>query len=441
MQGISIRQVLKDGEKYRAWGGVEDKDGKTHTAYYESADGLHWERPRLGLVEYAGSKDNNLIENFPGSVFIDRTAPPTERYKSVGGEVEISFEEFKAFAAKHSDRWEPRALRADRKMEKPILSLHGFTSADGITWKKLPEAFTVEHSDTQVVAGYDAARRKYFIFTRHYFVGPRAVGAPMDPVPMSWLGEFNGSGRRSIGYTESDRFADFPLSQVALIPRSDMKPSQMLYTNGYTTIPGAPDEHLLFPTVWDTSMDNTHLEMAASHDLRMWNWVPGGREGSLMETNTFGEFDGGCCFWVPSLTELSNGDFALPYTGFTFPHKYPRKNWHYDWGYAIWPKGRIVALVADEAGEFTTVGVMPPGRKLRINAVTERAGSIRVAVSTRDGQFLPGRSFEDAVPIVGDHYRTPVRWKKAEDLGFEQGQPICLRFKMDRAQVFALDFE
>jgi hypothetical protein len=228
-----------------------------------------------------------------------------------------------------------------------------------------------------------------------------------------------------------------------------MKPSEMLYTNCYTTIPGAPDHHLLFPTVWDTTSDDTHLEMAASHDTRLWNWVPaepgGGSGGSLMETQAFGAFDGGCIFWSPSLIELPGGDFALPYTGFAYPHKYPRKNWRYDWGYAVWPKGRLVALAADETGEFTTVGLMPPGRTLRINALTARAGSIRVAVSTRDGEFLLGRSFDESIPIVGDQHRTVVQWnadgKPTADLGFEPGQPICLRFQMDRAEIFGLDFE
>ena len=445
-KALGIKQLLKDGDKYRAWGGVEDNDGKVHIAYYESSDGMNWSRPSLGLIEYAGSKDNNLVDDFPGDVFIDPAAPPQERYKSVGGEVDITFADFKKFAEKHPDRWEPRALRTDRKMANPIPTVQGFVSADGLRWRKLPEPFTIEHSDTHVVAGYDAARKKYFIFTRNYFVGSRAVGAPMDPHPMSWIGELDGSGRRSIGYTESDRFADFPVSQLLLAPRTDMGPTRLLYTNSYTTIPGAPDHHLLFPTIWDTTNDATHLEMAAAHDTRAWLWVPGGDNGALMQTQNFGEFDGGCIFWVPSLTELPSGDFVLPYTGFTYPHKYPRLNWRYDWGYAIWPKGRIVALEAPEFGEFTTVGVMPPARarKLRINAVTARAGSIRVAVSTRDGKFLPGRSFDDSIPIVGDHHRTLLEWKGADassDLAFKQGEPICLRFKMDQARIFGLEFE
>ena len=54
-----------------------------------------------------------------------------------------------------------------------------------------------------------------------------------------------------------------------------MLPSEVLYTNCHTTIPGAPDQHLLFPTVWDTTDDATRLEMAVSHDGRVWNWLGG----------------------------------------------------------------------------------------------------------------------------------------------------------------------
>ena len=38
-QAISIRQVLKDGDRYRAWGGVEDKEGKHRLArFYPNPD-------------------------------------------------------------------------------------------------------------------------------------------------------------------------------------------------------------------------------------------------------------------------------------------------------------------------------------------------------------------------------------------------------------------
>ena len=57
-----------------------------HTAYAESDDGLSWTRPRVGLVEYNGSTDNNLVNLLAHcpSVFADPTAPAAERYRAFG---------------------------------------------------------------------------------------------------------------------------------------------------------------------------------------------------------------------------------------------------------------------------------------------------------------------------------------------------------------------
>jgi hypothetical protein len=431
--GLSMRFFLRDGGKYRAWGSAQDSNRNGNACYFESTDGRKWHRPNLGLFEYRGSRNNNLLPSAPESVFLDPTAPPAQRYKGVGGG-EVSQAEFNKFIAKYPQRWEHRALRKDARF---IAAVFGYTSGDGLSWTRLPEPFLVEHSDTQIVGGYDPVRRKYMIFTRNWYVGPRAPEAPNDPSGMMWLGEARGAGRRSIGYTESSQFGDFPLSQVILVPRPDMSPSELLYTNCFTTMPGAPEVQLLFPSVWDTADDATHLEMAVGFQGRVWNWL-GGR---LMETGTFGRFDGGCIFWHPNLLELGDGDFALPYTGYAFPHKYPRGAWSYRPGYALWPRGRLTGIEAPETGEFSTVSLLPPGKKLRINAVTQRAGRVLIAVTRRDGRPLPGRDFDDAIPIFGDAYRTPVRWKTGDEVVLKPGEPICLKFRLERARVYWLDFE
>lgn len=430
--GLSLAMILHDAGRFRAWGSCQDAEGRRQACYLESEDGTTWRRPELGLVEYAGSQRNNLLPLAPSSVFIEPQAAAAERYKGCS-DAQISMAEFRRFIQKHPDRWEHRALRRDAGW---VSALVGYVSADGLKWTRLEEPFTVEHTDTQVVAGYCAARKKYVVFTRSYFVGPRSARAAEDPLNMSWLGEVRGSGRRSIGYTESERFGDFPVSRVILVPRPEWGPSALLYTNGYTTVPGAPDQHLLFPTVWDTTVDAARLAAAASHDGRVWQWI-----GQwLMDSGPFGQFDGGSIFWHPNLLELPSGDFALPYTGYAFPHKYPRGAWSYRPGYAVWPKGRLAGIAAEESGEFSTVSFFAPGRKLRINAVTRRAGSVLVAVTRRNGQFLPGRSFDDAVAVVGDQFRALVRWKDGDELGSRDGEPVCLRFRLDRATLYALDF-
>ena len=180
----------------------------------------------------------------------------------------------------------------------------------------------------------------------------------------------------------------------------------------------------MFPSIWDQASDATRLMIAASPDGKLWDWVPG---GTVLDTGDFQTFDGGCLFASPNLIELGNGDFALPYSGYRFPHKYPRGHEGFppNLGYAVWPKGRMIALEAAQLGEFATVAVVPPGTKLRINAVTRRGGSIRIEACDINRQPLPGRTFADCQPIIGDQFRTLVTWQGGDDLGIQPARPWC----------------
>ena len=58
--------VIKDGELFRLYtregrGAKFDGDAPEVTRYCESRDGIHWTKPKLGLFEIDGSKDNNVI--------------------------------------------------------------------------------------------------------------------------------------------------------------------------------------------------------------------------------------------------------------------------------------------------------------------------------------------------------------------------------------------
>lgn len=58
----------------------------TSLAYAESDDGLHWVKPNLGLVEFEGSKDNNMIFRYAHGtgIFLDEAeTDPAKRYKLV----------------------------------------------------------------------------------------------------------------------------------------------------------------------------------------------------------------------------------------------------------------------------------------------------------------------------------------------------------------------
>ena len=93
--------IIHDDGKYRMWYVAMDESlldtsklvrgMGDRPAYAESDDGIHWRKPDLGLVEYKGSKSNNLLLIDPApigtinlKVLVDHEDPdPERRYKMV----------------------------------------------------------------------------------------------------------------------------------------------------------------------------------------------------------------------------------------------------------------------------------------------------------------------------------------------------------------------
>jgi hypothetical protein len=310
--------------------------------------------------------------------------------------------------------------------------MQGAVSPDGYKWTVLNDPLLLCHTDTQLIAYYDVMLNKYVAYVRDWMVGPLGSEDTNSTFP-SWILP----ARRCIGRSVSDDFRRFSLSELVASPRLDMTPSQVLYTNCYTTIPNAPDAHMMFPAVWDTASDTTFIEVMSSHDGKLWSYLS---NSPILETANFGEWDGGCIFASPNLIELPDGDWVLPYTGFNVPHKYPRVKATKSTGYAVWKKGRLSCIEAAGRGEFTTVGIVAKGADIEINAKTKRAGSILVEVCDMQGNALPGRSFAKSVPLCGDLFRKRVTWKEHDDIGISAGEPVRLNIKMNQAEIYFVDF-
>ena len=89
--------VLKEGDRFRLWYDVILPEGSSEIlrgiAYAESDDGIHWIKLNQSLIEFQGSKENNLVaprlpdaprgEMEGATVFRDTNpaCPPEERYK------------------------------------------------------------------------------------------------------------------------------------------------------------------------------------------------------------------------------------------------------------------------------------------------------------------------------------------------------------------------
>jgi hypothetical protein len=132
-QGVQFYgSVIREGDKYRMWyvavgdelDDSKSASGRWRAAYAESSDGVNWTKPKLGLVEHRGGKQNNLISTEPAplgfvnlKVLKDPDDPdPARRYK-------ISTHVY---------------FRTTRRLG----SLAPFVSGDGLRWKMPGEAQT-----------------------------------------------------------------------------------------------------------------------------------------------------------------------------------------------------------------------------------------------------------------------------------------------------------
>ncbi len=88
---VSSPAVVLENGNWRMWyaSNATPDYPKGRVAYAESDDGVHWTKPELGLVEFRGSKENNLVDAEPGlcwtvSVLHDPQAPADRRYVMTG---------------------------------------------------------------------------------------------------------------------------------------------------------------------------------------------------------------------------------------------------------------------------------------------------------------------------------------------------------------------
>jgi len=76
-----------------------------------------------------------------------------------------------------------------------------------------------------------------------------------------------------------------------------------------------------------------------------------------------------------------------------------------------------------------------PGGRFKRNWRVLTARHCRAARSR-----MPSRTFADAEPLSGDHHHAPLAWRNG-DIAAPMGTPCSLRFRLDRAAVFYVDFD
>jgi hypothetical protein len=425
---IFAPSLMLDDGRYRMWyesvppehvGGGEPGH-RNLLLYAESKDGRTWEKPTIGRVEYGGSTENNIVYGggllpdrgyHGGSVFLDPSCPPEERYKVI----HLGFLSDDDFARYRKERREDGVDPLSEGTRGRHGAVFGATSSDGIVWEPISDPLVLQSSDTQNTAYYDEFLGKYVAFLR------------------TWV-----LRKRSIGRTESTSFKRFPLPETIIWPGPELEPSDLWYSNAKTSYPGAPDYHLLFPKRWNVAEDRFFVHMAVSPDGIMWAFPPGSQ---VLVPGERGEWDTGGADVGCGMVALPDDRIGVPFIGWRVPHKYTRDVPLGEIGIASWDRGRLVALKAEGKGEFRTTYITFEGERLHLNLRTTHAGEVRVGVVGEDHQEIPGRGIDECDPASGNCLAWEVTWNGEPSIGHEPGSPVAFRLRMASAELYAMEFK
>jgi len=408
--------VLKDGPLYRLYyrglpAAGADGSAREVTCYAESPDAIRWVKPKLGLYEINGRRDNNVIlagqppfsHNF--SPFLDARpdVPPAERYKALAGTSRSG--------------------------------LHAFVSADGVRWRRWrPEAVIPAPDpsafDSQNVAFWSESESCYVCYFRSW----KRVGE----VRYRWVSR-----------TTSPDF-------VRWSPPVEMNfaeaPVEHLYTNQTSPYFRAPHIYLGICARFFPGRQVLSPEQAAAIQVDP-KYYQDCSDAVLITSRGGNRYDRafpeaflrpglGWENWVsrsnyPALNIVPTGEREM---SFFVARNYGQPTAHLR-RYTLRMDGLACVHAGYGGGELTTKPLRFRGRILLLNYSTSAGGSVGVEIQDASGAPLPGYTLAEARELIGDEIEAPARWRAGSDLAALEGRPIRLRIRLKDADLYALRFQ
>jgi len=366
------------------------------TCYAESRDGIHWERPSLGLYEFDGSRDNSIVwigdggHNFAPFKDGNPAAEPTQRYKALGGG-----------------------------------PLWAFRSVDGIRWEKIREEPVITDGafDSLNVPFWDSVRQLYVAIYRDFANGVRTIKCATSKDFIHWT---------------PGEWADYGDA-----------PREHLYTNATTPYFRAPHIYVAFPKRY----------LPWRHQLPVPEGDEGLSDGVFMSSRDGIHWDRRFLEafirpgrdrrnWIHRSNMVSVGVMATApeemsiYVArhYTFPSAHLERM-------VLRTDGFVSVNTGYPGGELVTKPLVFQGDNLVLNFATSAAGSIRVEIQDAQGNPLPGFALEESPLIWGDEIEHTVRWERShakatsdKPLARIAGKPVRLRFVMRDADLYSLRF-
>jgi len=380
---------------YQNFSRIERGPRRAMFGYATSADGVNWEKPSLGLVEHAGSRDNNIILVALGTGWLstlsvirdDREYREERRYKML--------------------------LSTSQEPGGP--GLYAAFSPDGIRWKLHPDPVLSSASDRTTLLHDPDGPCPFIAFTRRHGPEMRA--------------EFRG---RVVYRSESADFLTWSDPEPMLAPDLDDPWDVQFYG-----LPAFRYRDLYLgglKRLW-TTPDRIDTELVVSRDTRTWRRT----RQAFLENGPGHAWDRQ---WIAlaSSPPIEHGrDLWFYYEGRESAHglDYPFPKGAI--GMATLRRDRFAALEAGPEGFLVTRPFAWTGGRLLLNAaVRVGSGYVRAEVLDDEGAPVPGLTYADAVPFAGDQLDWEPAWTGDASLDVVKGRTIGLKVYLAGARLYAI---
>jgi hypothetical protein len=387
--------VFQDGDFYRMYYRGMPQGGPESTCYAESKDGINWVRPTIGLFEFRGSKDNNIIwtsdipgeggmsHNFAPFKDTNPAAKPDELYKAV--------------------------------TKGPLIAM---CSADGWHWRKMRDEPIITEGafDSLNIAFYDNLREEYVCYLRDFKDGVRHIRVSTSKDFLNWT---------------KPEWLDFGDA-----------PPEHLYTNAIRPYFRAPHIYMGFPkrlvpertseidrTVGETAVSDG-VFMTSRDQVHFHRWLeafvrPGLDPGNWMQRTNMAAW---------GMLQTSPEEISLYYSEHYYQptHRIRRRTIRTD--------GFVSINAKYQGGELLTKPLTFEGKELVINYATSAVGSVQVEIQDAAGHAIDGFALAQCPEIFGDEIERVVSWEGGSDVSRLAGQPVRLRFAMKDADLYSIRF-
>ena len=414
-------------DKLMMWYWAYDRRGEGSRgqglALATSEDGMTWTKPVLGIVERAGSKENNLVSLRGDTVALNPAGPADERFVMLC----------------------PQGFN-DTESGGVYLAF----SPDGIHWRKHPTCVFPFLPDTQNQVQYDARIGKWVAYLRGWNPGRCVLRAEIDDLKAPWPHKRLAKPR----YHWGKDHPPVPSRELpTVLARDETDPADCdIYTPVVVRYPWAEDAYFMFPSFYQHfptpkqggRFDNDgilDIHLAVSRDGISWQrpsrrpYIPLGPEGSP---------DSKFMFMFAGL--VRKGDRILHYyCGYDVTHGeyHATKKMHHKGAICLATQrldGFVSLTAGVETGILTTKPLTFAGARLELNLATAATGACRVALLDPNGKPFAGFALDDCPPLCGNSVRKQVLWKGDPDLASLAGKPVQVQIELRNADLFALQF-